>query len=215
MSKVSVNDVIILKHDIGNLLKAGGRFKVTQVTNKKISFVGIENTPTCDKSGYIPIDDFDNVFALEGKSGCDSDCGNCDKNCMNPENDDLIFSVDNLLEAEDDIVVAAVDDSDIEYQLDGCKIWIKTVFDKCTIVALQLTNGYVLVENSSALVKENYDKQYGIRECLKKLIRRVYELEAYLASDYNADVIPEEQLISSDGHVMHFSIHGDDFKATW
>lgn len=214
MKNVSVGDIIVLKHDIGNFLKAGGRFKVIQVTNKKVSFAGIEDTPTYDKSGYIPTDDFDNVFTVEGKNSCSSECGSCDKSCTNPENDDLIFDVEDLFDEESD-VVTSVDDSDVEYQLDGCKIWIQTVFDRCTIVALQLINGYVLVESCAALTKEKYDKQYGIRECLKKLVKKVYALEAYLAADYNSEIVPEEQLISNDGRVMHFCINGDDFKASW
>lgn len=57
------------------------------------------------------------------------------------------------------------------------KTW--TVFDKCTVVACKLPNGFVLVEYSACISPENYDPEIGERNCRDKIINKLWELEGY------------------------------------
>lgn len=59
------------------------------------------------------------------------------------------------------------------------KVDVKTVFGKCTVVSMQLPNGFVLVESSACVDPENYDYNLGVQICKEKLINRVWELEGY------------------------------------
>lgn len=56
---------------------------------------------------------------------------------------------------------------------------IQTVFDKCTIVACQLPNGFVIVESSACVSPENYDEEIGVENCLNKIANKIWELEGY------------------------------------
>lgn len=57
---------------------------------------------------------------------------------------------------------------------------IHTVFNKCTVVACQLPNGFVIVESSACVDPENYDEEVGAGICLDKIKNKVWELEGYL-----------------------------------
>ena len=57
------------------------------------------------------------------------------------------------------------------------KTW--TVFDKCTVVACKLQNGFVLVEYSACISPENHDPEIGERNCRDKIINKLWELEGY------------------------------------
>ena len=54
-----------------------------------------------------------------------------------------------------------------------------TVFDKCTIVACKLPNGFVIVESSACVSPENYDKEMGASICIDRIKDKVWELEGY------------------------------------
>lgn len=56
---------------------------------------------------------------------------------------------------------------------------IKTVFNKCTIVACQLPNGFVIVESSACVSPENYSEEIGVENCLNKIADKIWELEGY------------------------------------
>ena len=56
---------------------------------------------------------------------------------------------------------------------------IKTVFGKCTIVAVQLKNGFVLVESSSCVDPMNYSEAMGASICMERIKNRLWELEGY------------------------------------
>ena len=56
---------------------------------------------------------------------------------------------------------------------------IKKVFDKCTIIACKLPNGFVIVESSACVSPENYSEKIGIDICMKKIKDKVWELEGY------------------------------------
>lgn len=59
------------------------------------------------------------------------------------------------------------------------KFDVKKVFGKCTVVSMQLPNGFVLVESSACVDPKNYDRALGEQICKEKLINRVWELEGY------------------------------------
>lgn len=54
-----------------------------------------------------------------------------------------------------------------------------TRFDKCTIVAAQLENGFVIVESSACVAPANYDYEMGVQICKDKIRKRLWELEGY------------------------------------
>ena len=55
-----------------------------------------------------------------------------------------------------------------------------TIFNKCTVVAMKLPNGFVLVESSACVDPANYDAKMGEEICKTKLINKVWELEGYV-----------------------------------
>lgn len=59
------------------------------------------------------------------------------------------------------------------------EIEIQTVFDKCTIVACKLPNGFVIVESSACVSPDNYNEEMGYEICLEKIKDKVWELEGY------------------------------------
>lgn len=59
------------------------------------------------------------------------------------------------------------------------QINVKTVFGKCTIVAVQLKNGFVLVESSSCVDPMNYSEAIGMSICIERIKNRLWELEGY------------------------------------
>lgn len=52
-------------------------------------------------------------------------------------------------------------------------------FDKCTIVACKLPNGFVTVEYSACVNPEDYDEEIGVDACLERIYGKIAEMEAY------------------------------------
>lgn len=73
----------------------------------------------------------------------------------------------------------------VEHLLNESEIMIATVFDKVTVVSVELPNGFVITESSGAVSKENYDEEIGKEISLKKIEDKVWELEGYLLQDEN------------------------------
>lgn len=67
----------------------------------------------------------------------------------------------------------------IEEILEDAEIESYTVFDKCTVVACKLPNGFVIVESSACVSPENYDETLGFEICLEKIENKIWELEGY------------------------------------
>lgn len=67
----------------------------------------------------------------------------------------------------------------IEKIMNNSKVTVTTVFDKCTVVAVQLPNGFVIVESSACVSPENYDEETGIEICMNRIVDKVWELEGY------------------------------------
>lgn len=60
---------------------------------------------------------------------------------------------------------------------------VLTIFDKTTIVAAQLPNGFVIVEASSCVDPDNYDEKLGVEICKKRIVNKIWELEGYKLQD--------------------------------
>ncbi len=61
---------------------------------------------------------------------------------------------------------------------------VVTLFDKCTILACRLKNGFVLVESSACVDPDNYDINVGLNICEKRIKERLWELEGYLLQNH-------------------------------
>ena len=68
----------------------------------------------------------------------------------------------------------------IERLLNKSEVTATTVFEKVTVVAVQLPNGFVVVESSGAVDKENYDFELGKQICLERIQNKLWELEGYV-----------------------------------
>ena len=67
--------------------------------------------------------------------------------------------------------------------IDNSKFEIFTVFDKCTVVACKLPNGFVIVESSACVSPENYNEELGAEICIDRIVDKVWELEGYKLQD--------------------------------
>lgn len=72
-----------------------------------------------------------------------------------------------------------VNQSTIDQLIGEATISCQTLFNKCTIVAVQLKNGFVLVESSACVDNANYDQELGKQICLERIKNRLWELEGY------------------------------------
>lgn len=80
---------------------------------------------------------------------------------------------------EENNMASTVDEDDIDDLLGNSDVKIYTSFNKCTIVACKLPNGFVIVESSACVNPENYDAEMGVDICLNKIKDKVWELEGY------------------------------------
>lgn len=55
----------------------------------------------------------------------------------------------------------------------------QTRLGRITVVTLVLPNGFTITESSASVSTENYDYEYGIRTCMKKIEDEIWKLEAY------------------------------------
>ncbi|MDD2952524.1 MAG: Gp49 family protein [Parabacteroides sp.] len=79
----------------------------------------------------------------------------------------------------------------IEELIHSSEFTYSTQFGKCTVVSMQLPNGFVLTESSACVDPKNYDEKLGCDICIRKLTEKVWELEGYLLQD---DLYYEELL---------------------
>jgi phage I-like protein len=74
-------------------------------------------------------------------------------------------------------------------QIDVC-----TKFDKVTVVTVKLPNGFILVEASGAVSKENYSEDLGRKVCLDRIATKLWQFEGYLLSSRLAAASAAEPL---------------------
>lgn len=61
-------------------------------------------------------------------------------------------------------------------------VQVSTVFEKVTVVAVRLRNGFVLVESAGAVDRANYREDIGKEICLARIKNKIWELEGYRLS---------------------------------
>ena len=59
------------------------------------------------------------------------------------------------------------------------EIIVNTIFEKCTLVAIKLSNGFILVESSACVDKDNYNEELGKNICIERIKNKLWELEGY------------------------------------
>ncbi len=62
---------------------------------------------------------------------------------------------------------------------------VQTIFHKTTIVAVRFANGFVIVESSSCVKEQDYNKELGIKLCMKKIEQKYME---HIAFEFCDDV---------------------------
>lgn len=110
----------------------------------------------------------------------------------------------------------------VDELMESCDIAVTTAFDKCTIVACKLPNGFVIVESSSCVDPANYDEDMGVDICMKNIERKVWELEGYILQDklymdgVSFDDDDNDDDLECDGDCDHCDFYGsqdnDDAK---
>lgn len=56
---------------------------------------------------------------------------------------------------------------------------INVLWNKCTVMAVQLENGFTIVVHSACVYPKNFDEQIGIDICKEKVMNKLWELEGY------------------------------------
>lgn len=77
----------------------------------------------------------------------------------------------------------SVSAEDIDAIIECCEFEVCTAFDKCTIVACKLPNGFVIVESSACVDPNNFDEETGFNNCLEKIVNKIWELEGYVLQE--------------------------------
>lgn len=63
--------------------------------------------------------------------------------------------------------------------MEGAEMRVRTIFDKCTVVSMQLANGFILTESSACVDSNNYDFDIGMKICRERIENKLWELEGY------------------------------------
>lgn len=77
----------------------------------------------------------------------------------------------------------SVTQEQVDEILDNSYINVQKIFDKCTVVSVQLPNGFILVESSSCVDPINYNHKIGTEICLARIKNKIWELEGYKLQD--------------------------------
>jgi hypothetical protein len=96
----------------------------------------------------------------------------------------VIYFIQRNIEKKDKKYIQTIVNNSITQEhineiLQNSKVTIKQVYDKCTIVSVQLPNGFVLTESSACVDPKNYDEKIGAQICLKRIENKLWELEGY------------------------------------
>jgi hypothetical protein len=59
------------------------------------------------------------------------------------------------------------------------EIKVFKMFDKCTMIACKLPNGFIVTESSSCVDPENFDEVIGYDICMNRIANKIWELEGY------------------------------------
>ena len=75
--------------------------------------------------------------------------------------------------------ITSADIDEILAELGPSDISVQTLFRKCTVVSVQLKNGFVITESSACVDPANYNQETGKNICMQRIRDRVWELEGY------------------------------------
>lgn len=56
---------------------------------------------------------------------------------------------------------------------------VMTYWGKCTVMTIQLPNGFTIVEHSACVDPANYDKEIGLEICERKIKEKLWAFEGY------------------------------------
>ena len=73
----------------------------------------------------------------------------------------------------------SVTQEDIDNLIKNATVKVETILDKCTVVVVQLENGFILTDSSACVDPVNYDEKIGVEICLEHIENRLWELEGY------------------------------------
>ena len=71
----------------------------------------------------------------------------------------------------------------IQEIIDNADTKVFTAFDNCTIVAVKLPNGFVVVESSGRIDPANYSEEIGKGICMKRVRDQIWKLEGYVGAN--------------------------------
>ena len=162
-------DKITMKSPIGTFNHVGERLVVTDVKpNGEFTYA----TEDGKMLGRASKDMFDKYFDMYEKPNVKMRDGND----FIPERVDKSNSV------------ATCDVDDI---IDASDIVCTTLFDKCTLVACKLPNGFVLTSQASCVDPSDYDEELGFYMCMDDIREQVTELESYRLQNEVGDLKPD------------------------
>ncbi len=69
--------------------------------------------------------------------------------------------------------------TDIDGVLEKSQMEIVELFGRCTVVAVQLPNGFIITESNTSADAASYNKDENTRMCLERIKNRILELEGY------------------------------------
>ena len=67
----------------------------------------------------------------------------------------------------------------IKKMMNNAKTESYTVFGKCTIVAMQFENGFILTASSACVDPANYDAKLGVMYAKEDIEKQLWKLEGY------------------------------------
>lgn len=167
-------DKITMKSPIGTFNHVGERLVVTDVKpNGEFTYA----TEDGKMLGHTSKDMFDKYFDMYEKSKVKMRDGND----LIPErvyksNSVTIWDVDDIIDASD--------------------IVCTTLFDKCTLVACKLPNGFVLTSQASCVDPADYDEELGFDMCMDDIREQVTELESYRLQNEVGDLKPDAEAMT-------------------
>lgn len=90
------------------------------------------------------------------------------------------------------------------------KFRLVTLFDKTTVLAAQLPNGFVIVRSSSCIDPANYSEAVGCEACMKQVKEAIWEYLGYEAHTGLREKLSEAESLLSEAHNLLDDIHGYD-----
>ena len=67
----------------------------------------------------------------------------------------------------------------IQRLMNTAQVKVYRAFDKCTIVAMQFENGFILTASSACVDPANYDESLGVKYAKEQIEHQLWQLEGY------------------------------------